>query len=83
MRRRAGTARSGRIVKLFGQTEALVGETVDSFLPEDGSVQAAYLVNSGLIEVHLRAEGADREALDDAAGRRGRGASARGSGLPW
>jgi nicotinamide-nucleotide amidase len=60
----AGTERAGRIVKLFGQTEALVGETVDSFLPEDGSVQAAYLVNSGLIEVHLKTEGEDREPLE-------------------
>ncbi len=56
----------GRMAKLFAQTEALVGEEVDALLPEDGSVQVAYLVNAGLIEVHLRAEGDDRGTLEAA-----------------
>lgn len=59
----AGTAaRSSRMVKIFGR-EASVGEEVDALLPADGSVQVAYLVNAGMIEVHLKTEGEEAGEL--------------------
>ena len=57
---------AGRLVKLFARAEALVGEEVDALLPPDGSVKAAYLAGAGMIEVHLKAEGAGGEALEAA-----------------
>ncbi len=64
--RAGGTATASRVFRFFAQGEALVGEAVDSLLPEDGSVRAAYLALDGLIEARLRAAGPDPRALEAA-----------------